>query len=238
MNHHLLFIDTETTGLPKNWTSPISEEENWPHAVQVSWIIYDLNNKEVCRQNHYVQIGDIKINPVAMQIHGITPAFLKDNGQEPNDILRLLEADLLKYKPWVIGHFIKLDYFVLGAAYYRLGLPNPLAVLPVFCTMQATKNLVHNPWLQSLRLNDLYKALFHQDQPQSHNAMKDAEATAKCFYELLQRGEITEALMNRQNADSSKWRNPVKESKDWILFALFIFLLFILIAYYCHERSV
>jgi len=36
-----LFFDTETTGLPKNWKSPVSYLKNWPRVVQIAWAQYD-----------------------------------------------------------------------------------------------------------------------------------------------------------------------------------------------------
>ncbi len=37
----ILFIDTQTTGLPKNWNAPITDTKNWPRLVQIAWIITD-----------------------------------------------------------------------------------------------------------------------------------------------------------------------------------------------------
>ncbi len=36
-----LIFDTETTGLPKNYKAPVSDSENWPRAVQLSWQLHD-----------------------------------------------------------------------------------------------------------------------------------------------------------------------------------------------------
>ena len=40
---YYLFFDTETTGTPKNYDKPTSDTQNWPHIVQLSWIIEDFN---------------------------------------------------------------------------------------------------------------------------------------------------------------------------------------------------
>ena len=38
-----LIFDTETTGLPKKWSAPLTDFENWPRAIQVAWQVHDLN---------------------------------------------------------------------------------------------------------------------------------------------------------------------------------------------------
>ena len=42
-----IFLDTETTGLPKRRNAPISDLENWPRLVQLAWVLIDSNGKEV-----------------------------------------------------------------------------------------------------------------------------------------------------------------------------------------------
>jgi DNA polymerase-3 subunit epsilon len=53
LNDYLLFIDTEASGLPLKWNLPYNADENWPHALQVSWLIYDKYNTLVKQQDHY-----------------------------------------------------------------------------------------------------------------------------------------------------------------------------------------
>ena len=36
-----LIFDTETTGLPKKWNAPLTDSDNWPRCVQISWQIHD-----------------------------------------------------------------------------------------------------------------------------------------------------------------------------------------------------
>ena len=38
----ILVVDTETTGLPRN--TSIYETNNWPYIVQLSYILFDINN--------------------------------------------------------------------------------------------------------------------------------------------------------------------------------------------------
>ena len=45
-----LIFDTETTGLPKKWSAPLTDFDNWPRAIQVAWQVHDLSGK--CISNH------------------------------------------------------------------------------------------------------------------------------------------------------------------------------------------
>ena len=37
----MLYFDTETTGLPKNYQAPLDDFANWPRLVQIAWQFYD-----------------------------------------------------------------------------------------------------------------------------------------------------------------------------------------------------
>ena len=190
MKDYLLFIDTETSGLPKNWSLPYTVEGNWPNAVQVSWVIYTREGKKIKEQNHYVSNNDFEISDAALRIHGLTKEFLQKNGMPRAQLLNILSSDLLEYQPLIVGHFIELDYHVIGADYWREALVNPMEELPVFCIMKASEHLQRNPQNKFLRLGDLYELLFKQPLLSQHNSMADAAATADCFFELVKRNEI------------------------------------------------
>ncbi len=226
MTDHLLFIDTESSGLPVNWHEPYTAEGNWPSAVQVSWIIYSKDGQEVKREDHYIRNTDFTISPAAMAIHGINPGLLAVKGRERKGIMQLLENDLEQYQPMVVGHFLQLDYHIIGADMYRAGIQSRLAKLPIFCTMLATSQLVWNPMPRNLLLGDLYSYLFYKPLNDQHNALCDAEATAKCFFELKQRGEINDKLIERQQKDAG-----IKELKprSGKLFAMLLPLIIVML---------
>lgn len=231
MRDYLLFIDTEASGLPKNWKAPFSEEGNWPYAVQVSWIIYTKAGEEVKRENYYISNNDFEITPAALAIHGITAAYRRQHGEDRRKILSFLADDLHQYQPLVIGHFMEFDALVLGAEFYRTGRENPITGLPLFCTMLVTKNYIRNPLHKYLHLGDLYYLLFNDPLQQQHNALADARATAKCFFEMVKRGDITEKKVQQQQL---KIDNSDADTKKlgYSLLAVFIFLLTLILYYW------
>ena len=36
-----LIFDTETTGLPKDFSAPISDTQNWPRCIQLAWQLHN-----------------------------------------------------------------------------------------------------------------------------------------------------------------------------------------------------
>lgn len=231
MQDHLLFVDIEASGLPRKWTVPYSQDENWPHAVQVAWLVYTRDGKEIKRQDHYIRPDGFTITDGAVAVHGLTPAFLQTHGKSRGEVLRRLQQDLAQYTPMVIGHFMQFDFHVLSADFYRENLPSPFAGLPTFCTMAASSELMRLPRPKFLHLGELYSFLFQKPLEKQHNALMDATAAADCFFELWRRGEITEEEVARQQ--EKRYQEPKGASRGsfsykWLILGAGVILLFFL----------
>lgn len=229
MSRYLLFIDTEASGLPKSWNLPFTADDNWPHAMQVAWIIYDEQQNIIKKADHYIKNDGFAVQPGALEIHGITNEYLEEHGETREQVLKLLSNDLREYQPMIIGHFVQLDYYILSVDFLRSGMNNPLNTVPVFCTMVATKQLRRGAMNRHLRLGELYQLLFNEELRNQHNAMNDAQATADCFFEMQQRGEIGNDSITEQNTDFDKIRQPNVKNSRYLLAVVFVVLLIILI---------
>jgi len=199
LQNFFLIIDTETSGLPKNWSAPYYKEKNWPHIIQIAWILFDSENNEVKRENYYIRCTDFKIDKSSQKIHHITEAFLMANGTSKEVALNSLNHDLLTYKPLVIGHFIEFDYHMINVEFERIGMQSPLKNSPMYCTMKASAPFVRTPGVELLKLNQFYEELFNQPPETFHNALADAINTAKIFFYLLETGAISEETIYQQN---------------------------------------
>lgn len=231
MKDYLLFVDTETSGLPQDWSKPYSDAENWPYIVQLAWIIYARDGREVKRENHYIMAKDYKISEISREIHGISEQFLLEHGEERKAVMQLIYNDLQQYQPLVVGHFMQLDYHMLGLGFYRAGLDNPLKKLPAFCTMAITKDFLLPPGQKYLRLPELYMRLFGTPLLQEHNALVDAGATARCFFELWRRGDLNEQKLAEPQ---QLWEGPPIKTRHkplWygLLMVLALLLIFLFI---------
>ncbi|MGK6341370.1 exonuclease domain-containing protein [Chryseobacterium sp. DT-3] len=204
MKKYLLFIDTETTGIPKRWNLPYSETDNWPSAVQVAWILYDENGREIKRENFYID-EDVEISKPSFRVHKISREFLSNNGKARKFVLQKLSEDIQQYRPLITGHFTEFDIHTLSCDYYRAGLENPFQKSYFYCTMLKSKGYALNPEADYFRLPQLYEFLFNEKMEHSHDAVIDAEMTAKCFFEIRSRGEISkDELKNIHHKIESK----------------------------------
>lgn len=230
MRDFLLFVDTETTGLPKNWSAPYDDKKNWPCSVQVAWAIYTKEGQKIKAENFYVQDDAFEISPASIKIHGITHEFLKQHGVQREEVLTQLAADLNQYQPLVVAHYMQLDYHMIGVCFHRADMQNPLPSLPLFCTMKASTNFPLQQHQRFLRLGELYERLFGAPLEHQHNAIVDAMATAKCFFELVKRGDIDDAVIGKQKALPEP-KAPSKKFGCGIPFIL-MFLITLLFAYW------
>ncbi|WP_310395404.1 3'-5' exonuclease [Hymenobacter sp.] len=198
MREYLLFVDTETSGIPRDWSEPYSSRANWPHIAQLAWVVYTRDGRQVKAENYYIQPSDYDMSPAAGSVHGLTVGFLRENGQPRHAVMRRLHRDLLHYQPLVVAHFLQLDFHMVGVGFHRAGLTNPLEQLPTFCTMRATGGLVRHPHQRALRLGELHQRLFHEPLRDAHDALADAYATARCFFKMREQGTITDAAVAQQ----------------------------------------
>jgi DNA polymerase-3 subunit epsilon len=227
LKDYLLFIDTEASGLPKKWSLTYSVPNNWPHAVQISWLIFTKAGEKIKEENHYINNNDFEMSPGALNIHGLTKDFLHKAGMPRRELLLLLSKDLQQYQPMVVGHFTELDYRIIGADYFREALENPMEKLRTFCIMKATQHLQQNPDSKFLRLGNLYELLFKRPLLSQHNAMVDATATAECFFELVKRKEIYNFT---QPPILFKPDEKIRKTSVWLIAVLFLLISAYLIA--------
>lgn len=193
---YLLFVDIETTGLPKNYNASITDVSNWPRIVQLSYLLYCINGDRVKDANYIIKPENFVIPVEATEIHGITNE-MASKGE--SNIKALLEFQFMVSKANVIiAHNIDFDVNTLACEFYRLFKHNPLANKKTFCMMKDPSivqfckipvdyNQKKYKWPS---LTELHKILFNEDFSDKHNSFADVKATAKCFWELIDLNEI------------------------------------------------
>ena len=50
-----LIFDTETTGLPRSWSAPITDTDNWPRCIQIAWQLHDEMGNLIEHQDYLVK---------------------------------------------------------------------------------------------------------------------------------------------------------------------------------------
>jgi DNA polymerase-3 subunit alpha len=187
-----LIFDTETTGLPKSYTAPITDTDNWPRCIQIAWQLHDEMGRLIEHQDYLVRPDGFNIPYDAERIHGISTELAQEQGISLAEALEKFNIALSKAK-YVVGQNVGFDVNVMGCEFHRMGVGTDLAELPVLdtCT-ETTAELLRLPGGRGGRfklptLTELHQYLFGEPFAEAHNATADVEATTRCFLELLKR---------------------------------------------------
>lgn len=205
-----LFIDLETTGLPKQKKLYHGgkvfhkyynlEKYNKARIVQLSYIIYD-NNRNMLNEYDYIikPNGFTSIPQKSIDIHKITYEKAMEEGVELSIVLDELYKNLDRVN-MIVAHNIRFDKSVLLSEAFRMKnmkFVRKLTYKPTFCTMIKTRDICKLPsnnydGYKNPKLNELHFHLFrHRVKPGIlHNSLNDIRITAKCFYKLLRKGLI------------------------------------------------
>lgn len=189
----ILFFDTETTGLPRNWNAPVSDLDNWPRLVQIAWLVYDYEGNRLSEKDYIVKPVGFSIPIDAAAIHKITTEKALSFGNEIRHVLEELSAVLAK-ADYVVAHNIDYDEKILGAEFLRHGIKNVLVTKKKICTMLSSTNYCAIPGKRGYRwpkLSELYNKIFSTSFKEAHNAIVDIRVTARCFWELHKMGIIS-----------------------------------------------
>lgn len=186
---HLIY-DTETTGLPKNWGAPLSDSDNWPRLVQLSFIFTDgINQQEF---DFIIKPNGFTIPAEAAAIHGITQERAMTEGVDLAFALSIFRA-FVNIADVLVAHNISFDRAIMGAEYHRMGLGAPfeqrIAEKQEFCTMKSSTELVgikgsHGGGNKWPKLIELHQHLFGVGFSEAHNSLYDTRACARCYFEL------------------------------------------------------
>ena len=186
----ILFFDTETTGLPRNWNAPITQINTWPRMVQLAWLQYDTQGNLIAEGNRIIKPEGFKIPNKAAAVHGITTRYALKNGYDLTSVLADF-SELISGSSTLIAHNMNFDEKIVGAEYIRLGIKSSLFDTNRICTMTTTTDLCRIPGNYGYKwptLSELHQFLFGSDFKDAHDASVDVKICAKCFFELVKRG--------------------------------------------------
>lgn len=187
----ILFFDTETTGLPKNWKAPLTDMDNWPRMIQLAWIGYDPDGEQVSEKSVIIRPEGFTIPEPAARVYGITTERAMEEGVE---LLGVLEefAAMVSEADTLVAHNMRFDESILGAELLRAEMETALFRKPNFCTMRESTDICcipgsygKNKWP---RLEELHTHLFGSDFENAHDALADVQATARCYWHLKNEG--------------------------------------------------
>ena len=197
---NLIFFDTETNGLPKNWRASMSNVDNWPRVIQLSWLVADEHENILRKQNHIIYPDGWKVPE---------EKFWIDNGNNTGKCMVrgipmnvAIDLFLWDYKDCdaMISHNMEFDFNVLGAEMLRYGKKTDKRATRL-CTKELTTDLCkipfgndRRPWMNKNykwpSLAELHNFLFNKPFEGAHDAWNDVIALHDCFFELVKRNVI------------------------------------------------
>jgi DNA polymerase III epsilon subunit-like protein len=186
-----LVFDCETTGLPLRRNLSVRDVEGWPRLVQLAWAVYDAWGRREAAECRIVRPDGFLIPADATRIHGISHDRARAEGAAGGDVLGLFARALDSPFDAIIAHNLEYDRGVVGAELIRAELPSRLFERPGLCTMTTTTHLLRLPGPYGFKwpkLEELHDFLFESGYEGAHDAARDVEACARCFFELKRRG--------------------------------------------------
>jgi DNA polymerase III epsilon subunit-like protein len=188
-----LIFDTETSGLPRNWSAPASDVDNWPRLVQLGWYCCDASGQVLRSQQYLIKPQGFKISPQAAQLHGITTQLALRDGVDLLPVLEEFSAEVRAAKV-VVAHNLDFDQKVMQAEFVRAKLADAFARKKRICTMKETADYCRLPGKYGYKwpsLTELHRHLFGTPFEGAHGALADAEACQRCFFRLRELGVFT-----------------------------------------------
>jgi len=147
-------------------------------------MIQDSNGGEFQKLDTFIiRPNGFEIPKEASDIHGITQEIAIRDGVDSETVITYFNA-MLAWSDSIVGHNIGFDCKIMGAELIRHGYNDIKPDKPRFCTMLEGNKKHGGKWP---KLQELHKALFGTEFEKAHDARADIEATAKCYWEMVEK---------------------------------------------------
>jgi DNA polymerase III epsilon subunit-like protein len=201
----VIVFDTETTGLPEDSFASFHESSKWPHIIQLSYITFDTETKEILEYTDRVVKLDpsVIITPGSIAIHQITREKSESQGIPITDVL-IEFAKSIQTADVIVGHNIIFDKRIIIVELYRHGIKNcfynKLGAIPEYCTMKRTMDLCAIPKVNPKTgktynkfptLTELHSNLFGVAPKGTHNAIADVMICLRCYIMLEYKYDVS-----------------------------------------------
>lgn len=180
----ILFFDTETTGVPKDYKASYEDVNNWPRVIQLAWILASADGTVIRRKCDMVLPDGWEIPKETFWLnHGYSTEKSIEVGIPIATVLDAfyeakLEADI------ICCHNLSFDHRIMWAEFIRAG-RTPRSGMHKICTMQKGTNLCRLPGARGFKwpkLEELYFFLFNKFFDGAHDAGADITTTMECFF--------------------------------------------------------
>lgn len=196
-----MFFDIETTGLPekaKNTKTKYFPPEEILHydssrMVSIAWIVYNQNKQKLFSKQRYILPDGFISHPRALEVHGITDEYAKENGLPIQTVMDEFYKDLQGCS-MLAGYNVNFDYFITLSECYRYHFKDLINLLiskkvKIECVQRKCINKIINIQAKRKfypRLEEVYRQLFNdQNFNTSHDALDDTLRCAEVYFKLI-----------------------------------------------------
>lgn len=148
--------------------------------IQIGYVLFDQDHNEIKKRSLFVK-GRIVENRLK-DIHGISSEYLDKHGEEFEKVMYEFLFDLISCKH-IIGHNIISDirHMRSNIEFYQIPISyDPFDGKIIHDTFVDAKRLLGKQY----KLGDLYEYLYKEPMKNAHDALADANYTAKCYFAL------------------------------------------------------
>jgi DNA polymerase III epsilon subunit-like protein len=179
-NFNYIVIDIKTDEI-LSWDT----EKSTNQIIQIAWLILGETGRILKKEAELISINDSDSQNKYTNIDW-------ENASKVSVDLRTaldkLQNDIRECN-YIVGHNIDFDLNSIRTALKRFGLHDYTIDKHIICTMKSSLNYCKIPNKNGLgykypTLNELYEKLFNDKFIESHNAIGDVLATAKCLIKL------------------------------------------------------
>ena len=208
----VLFLYTETTGIPDRTAKWDIDFADYPHVVQIAW----LHGCKV--ENHIIRPDGWEIPDDAKAVHGITTEYAMEHGEPFAAVVDMLIQDCHE-AGLICGHNIHFDTGIikanilreLGREYYDANdVESALYKGKRIDTMRSTMRWVDARFasgrLKFPNLGELYDRCFPGETFEAHDALEDCKAVARCLPVIIDAGLVELKVKEYQEEQPN---NPV-----------------------------
>ena len=193
-----IVLDIETTGLPnkvridyKNCKNENKYKLKFIHPaffekydncriIEIAYVLLDEDDQIIKSCSSLIKGNSIKNS----DIHGITEQMCQEQGVLMMDFFNEFETDLKSVQVFV-AHNAEFDFTVLLSECYRYNRSDIIYMLKkikIYCTMHNGSRVLKST--KFLKLIELYKHYFKDDETQTHRALDDVIMCYKSYLKI------------------------------------------------------
>tara|TARA_R110000772_G_scaffold9622_5_gene31538 strand:+ start:1256 stop:1834 length:579 start_codon:yes stop_codon:yes gene_type:complete len=184
-----LIFDTETTGFYKQIKPDPSDPANYPHVIQLGFILMDEKFEVVQTYCELIQPDGWKVPTDKFWIdNGYTTEKSQKYGIPIAEVLNAF-CKAVDISHTLIAHNMKFDHPIISAEMKRHNIMPTKKPDHKICTMQESTQFCKLPrkngsGIKFPTLMELHMVLFKKGFENAHDALEDVRATMKCFIAL------------------------------------------------------